>query len=244
MTSRPRRSNNRRADALRPIRFQKDVAPRALGSVLCSFGKTSVICAVSVEEAVPRWMKEQQITGGWITAEYSMLPYSTEPRKARDISKGRPDGRSQEIQRLVGRSLRAIADLEKLGPRSLWIDCDVLEADGGTRTAAITGAYVALAIACRRLRKKGLLPQWPLRDSVAAVSAGIVAGRPVLDLDYAEDSAAEVDFNVVMSGRGHFIEIQGSGEEATFSEKQLAAMLALARRGIRRLRAAQARALA
>ncbi|MCC6356526.1 MAG: ribonuclease PH [Verrucomicrobiae bacterium] len=238
-----KRFRGRRPDATRPVTFRKDVAPRALGSVLCSFGKTSVICAVTLEEAVPRWMKEQGTSGGWITAEYSMLPYSTEPRKARDVTRGRPDGRSQEIQRLVGRSLRAIADLERLGPRTLWVDCDVLEADGGTRTAAVTGAYVALALACGRLRDRGLLESWPLRDSVAAVSAGIVDGRPLLDLDYAEDSAAEVDFNVVMSGRGQFIEIQGSGEEATFSDRQLAAMLTLARRGIRTLSAAQERAL-
>lgn len=237
------RAGNRRPDALRPVTFRKDVAPRALGSVLCSFGRTRVICAVSVEETVPKWMKDQGSSGGWITAEYSMLPYSTEPRKARDITKGRPDGRSQEIQRLVGRSLRAIADLDKLGQRSLWIDCDVLEADGGTRTAAITGSYVALAMACARLQRRGLLTEWPLRDSVAAVSAGIVGGRALLDLDYAEDSAAEVDFNVVMSGRGKFIEIQGSGEEATFSDGQLQAMLALARRGIRALNTAQARSL-
>lgn len=239
----PKRSDGRRPGALRPVTFRKDVAPRAQGSVLCSFGRTRVICAVSVEESVPRWMKDQGTTGGWVTAEYSMLPYSTEPRKARDVTKGRPDGRSQEIQRLVGRSLRAITDLEKLGPRSLWVDCDVIEADGGTRTAAITGSYVALAMACSRLQRRGLLADWPLRDSVAAVSAGIVDGRPLLDLDYSEDSAAQVDFNVVMSGRGKFIEIQGSGEEATFSDRQLQAMLSLARRGIRALTTAQARAL-
>ncbi|HPA19198.1 MAG TPA: ribonuclease PH [Verrucomicrobiae bacterium] len=238
-----KRFGNRPPGALRAISFRKDVAPRALGSVLCSFGRTSVICAVSNEETVPKWMKEQGTSGGWITAEYSMLPYSTEPRKPRDVTKGRPDGRSQEIQRLVGRSLRAIADLERLGPRTLWIDCDVIEADGGTRTAAITGSYVALALACARLRRDGRLSDWPLRDSVAAVSAGIVTGRPLLDLDYAEDSAAEVDSNFVMSGRGQFIEIQGSGEETTFSDKQLAAMLALARRGIRALTALQQRTL-
>lgn len=238
-----KRSENRRRDALRAIRFRKDVAPRALGSVLCSFGHTSVICAVTAEDAVPKWMKDQGAAGGWITAEYSMLPYSTEPRKPRDIARGKLDGRSQEIQRLIGRSLRAITDLDKLGPRTLSVDCDVLEADGGTRTAAITGAYVALALACARLQRRGLLHAWPLRDSVAAVSAGIVSGRVLLDLDYAEDSAAEADFNVVMSGSGDLIEVQGSGEESTFSQDQLETILALTRRGIRDLHRQQQRAL-
>ncbi len=243
MAQKLKRFKNRRPDELRKVTMRKNVAPRALGSVLCSFGRTSVICAVTSEEVVPKWMKEQGTSGGWITAEYSMLPYSTEPRKARDIARGRLDGRSQEIQRLIGRSLRSIADLDKLGPRTLWIDCDVIEADGGTRTAAITGAYVAVALACARLQRSGLLTDWPLRDSVAAVSAGIVNGRPLLDLDYSEDSIARADFNIVMSGSGDFIEIQGSGEEATFSNSELAAILKLTRRGIGQLNTLQQRAL-
>lgn len=229
------RLNRRRHNQLRPIQFEIDIAPHALGSVLCSFGKTEVICAVSVEESVPRWMKEQGVTGGWLTAEYSMLPYSTLQRKQRDSSRGKIDGRSQEIQRLIGRSLRAILDLEKLGSRSLWVDCDVLRADGGTRTAGITGAYIALALACRKLQKAKLLDAWPLKDSVAAISAGLVDGKPMLDLCYEEDKDAAVDMNVVMTGKGRFIEIQGNGEESTFSERHLQELLKLAKKGIRDL---------
>ncbi|MBX7157249.1 MAG: ribonuclease PH [Verrucomicrobiae bacterium] len=229
------RLNHRRFDQLRPVRFQLDVAPHALGSVLCSFGKTEVICAVTVEESVPRWMKEQGVTGGWLTAEYSMLPYSTLERKQRDSSRGKIDGRSQEIQRLIGRSLRAILDLEKLGQRSLWVDCDVLRADGGTRTASITGAYVALALACQKLQKQKLLTSWPLKDSVAAISVGLAGDQPLLDLCYEEDKDAAVDMNVVMTGRGRFIEIQGNGEESTFSEKHLQELLKLAKKGIQQL---------
>jgi ribonuclease PH len=189
-------------------------------------------------------MKEQGKTGGWVTAEYSMLPYSTLQRKARDISKGKLDGRTQEIQRLIGRAMRAAVDMEKLGSRTLWVDCDVIQADGGTRTASITGAYVALALALKQLRAGGLLAVDPLLTPVGAVSVGVVAGQPVLDLDYAEDFSAEVDMNLVMTGTGDFIEVQGTGEKATFTDAQLARMLALGRSGIQRLIAAQQAALA
>src|ERR1043165_3770632 len=217
------RMDGRRADELRGTRFHNNIAPHATGSTLIEWGSTRVICGVTVEETVPRWMKDQGVTGGWITAEYSMLPYSTLQRKQRDISKGKIDGRSQEIQRLIGRSLRAAVDLEAIGPRTLCIDCDVLQADGGTRTASITGAYVALALAVQRLQFEGKLTQNPLRPAVAAVSAGIVAGAALLDLCYTEDVAAAVDMNLVMNAAGEFIEIQGSGEEATFTEEQLSA---------------------
>ena len=193
---------------------------------------------------MPRWMKDQGVTGGWITAEYSMLPYSTLQRKQRDITKGKIDGRSQEIQRLIGRSMRAALDLDKLGTRTVWVDCDVLQADGGTRTAAITGAYVALALAMRKLLAEGKLKESPLSHAVAAVSVGMVAKRALLDLCYTEDVAAEVDLNIVMTAAGEFIELQGTGEESTFSESQLAEMLALGKVGVGRLLAAQQAALA
>ena len=231
----PQRADGRRPEELRPIRFQNQIAPHAAGSTLIEWGQTRVICGVTVEETVPRWMKEQGVAGGWITAEYSMLPYSTLERKPRDISKGRIDGRSQEIQRLIGRSLRAAIDLEKVGPRTIWVDCDVLQADGGTRTAAITGAFVALALAMRSLQAAGKLSSLSLLQPVAAVSAGLVHGQPLLDLCYAEDVTASVDMNLVMNGAGEFIEIQGNGEEATFTEEQFAAMLALGKAGIRQL---------
>ena len=237
------RSDNRAANQLRPIRFQNGIAPYATGSTLIEWGNTRVICGVSVEESVPRWMKEQNVTGGWITAEYSMLPYSTLTRKPRDISKGKIDGRSQEIQRLIGRSMRAAIDLEKVGPRTLWIDCDVLQADGGTRTAAITGAFVALSLAMKKLLADGKLQQNPL-NPVAAVSVGIVDGQPLLDLAYTEDVAAQVDMNLVMNGAGEFIELQGTGEESTYTDTQLAAMLALGKSGIKELLKLQQAALA
>ena len=189
-------------------------------------------------------MKDQGVTGGWITAEYSMLPYSTLQRKMRDGTKGRIDGRSQEIQRLIGRSMRAVLDLEKLGQRTIWVDCDVLQADGGTRTAAITGSYVALAMAVRRLLADGKLISNPIHHAVAAVSAGIVNGQALLDLCYSEDVAAAVDFNLVMNSRGEFIEVQGAGEESAFSETQLAELLALGKAGIRQLLEIQETALA
>ena len=189
-------------------------------------------------------MKEQNVAGGWITAEYSMLPYSTLQRKARDSSKGKIDGRSQEIQRLIGRAMRACIDLEKIGPRTIWVDCDVLQADGGTRTAAITGAYVALSLALRKLIAENKLVASPLLHPVAAVSVGILARQPLLDLAYVEDAAAEVDLNLVMNSAGEFIEVQGTGEEATFSQDQLGEMLELGHAGIRELLAAQEAALA
>ncbi|HXJ60763.1 MAG TPA: ribonuclease PH [Verrucomicrobiae bacterium] len=237
------RADGRRPQDLRPIRFQNHIAPHAAGSTLIEWGQTRVICGVCVEETVPRWMKEQNVSGGWITAEYSMLPYSTLQRKQRDITKGKIDGRSQEIQRLIGRSLRAALDLEKLGPRTLWIDCDVLQADGGTRTAAITGAFVALNLATRQLLQEGKLSHNPILGSVAAVSAGIVEGRPLLDLCYTEDVAAAVDLNLVMNGAGEFIELQASGEEATFTGEQLTALLAFGRQGLQQLQQLQQAAL-
>jgi ribonuclease PH len=238
------RTDGRRSDQIRPVSFQNHIAPHAAGSTLIECGKTRVICAAMVEESVPRWMKDQNVTGGWITAEYSMLPYSTLDRKTRDITKGKIDGRSQEIQRLIGRSIRAAIDLEKLGPRTLWIDCDVLQADGGTRTAAITGAFVALSLAIRKLIADGRIAQSPLLHPVAAVSMGMVNGHALLDLCYTEDVAATVDFNLVMNAAGEFIELQGSGEEATFTQAQLTALLDVGKRGIGDLLAAQQAALA
>ena len=244
MTDSIPRADGRSANQLRPLRFQNNIAPNATGSTLVEWGNTRVICGVTVEESVPRWMKEQGMKGGWLTAEYSMLPYSTLERKPRDAAKGKIDGRSQEIQRLIGRAMRAAVNLEKLGARTVWIDCDVLQADGGTRTAAITGAFVALSSAMRRLLANGKLVENPLLHGVAAVSTGIVDGRALLDLCYTEDVAAAVDFNLVMNSAGEFIELQGSGEEATFTEKQLADLLALGKTGVRELLAAQEKALA
>jgi ribonuclease PH len=226
------RADQRRSDQLRPVRFQNHIAPHSTGSTLIEWGNTRVICGVTVEETVPRWMKEQNVQGGWITAEYSMLPYSTLQRKQRDISKGKIDGRSQEIQRLIGRSMRACVDLVKIGSRTIWIDCDVLQADGGTRTAAITGSFVALNLALQKLSKEGKLLTNPIVNGIAAVSVGIVGGEPILDLCYTEDVAASVDMIVVMTASGQFVELQGTGEEATFSEEELAGMLRLAKKGI------------
>ncbi len=237
------RADGRTVNQLRPLQFINGIAPYATGSTLIEWGNTRVICGVTVEESVPRWMKEQNVVGGWITAEYSMLPYSTLQRKSRDITKGKIDGRSQEIQRLIGRAMRAALDLAKLGPRTIWVDCDVLQADGGTRTASITGAYVALSMAIRRLQAEGKLTENPLSHAVAAVSVGIVGGQPMLDLCYTEDAAAEVDFNLVMNAAGEFIEVQGSGEEATFSQEHLNELLALGKAGIQELLAAQQAAL-
>jgi ribonuclease PH len=233
------RPDNRQNDQLRPLSFTPDFAPNATGSVLVATGDTKVICSVMVEEAVPRWMREQQVSGGWITAEYSMLPYSTLERKARDISKGKLDGRSVEIQRLIGRSIRAAVDLEALGARTLWIDCDVLQADGGTRTAAISGAALAVGLALRKLQWDGRLKGFPLRQLVAAVSVGVCEGEPRLDLNYLEDRDAAVDANIVKTETGEFVEIQASGEEATFGGKTFEALLALADKGIREILAAQ-----
>ena len=229
------RNDGRSANELRKIQFQNDIAPYATGSTLIEWGLTRVICGVTVEETVPRWMKEQGVTGGWLTSEYSMLPYSTLTRKSRDITKGKIDGRSQEIQRLIGRAMRASIDLEKLGPRTVWVDCDVLQADGGTRTAAITGAYVALQLAIQKLLNEGKLKTDPTIHPVAAVSVGIVNREALLDLCYVEDAAAQVDMNLVMNGAGEFIELQGTGEENTFSETELASLLTLGKNGIKQL---------
>src|SRR6202023_2418790 len=223
------RSDGRAPDQVRDVSFELNIAPHASGSVLVAIGNTRVICGVMIEEVVPRWMKEQNVTGGWLTSEYSMLPYSTITRKPRDISKGRLDGRSTEIQRLIGRSLRAVVDLEKLGPRTMWVDCDVIQADGGTRTAAITGASLAVAIACRRLVRDKKVAEPPIKKLVAAVSAGVLEENAILDLNYEEDKAVTVDFNLVATEDGEFVEVQGSGEESTFSQSQLDEMLVLGR---------------
>src|SRR4029077_8260019 len=196
------RSNGRSSEQIRPVSFGLDIAPHASGSVLVSMGNTRVICGVTIEEVIPRWMKEQNVSGGWLTAEYSMLPYATKTRKPRDVARGRLDGRSAEIQRLIGRSWRAVVDLENLGPRTIWIDCDVLQADGGTRTAAINGASLAVAIACRKLAKEKKVSAPPVRKLVAAVSAGILNGTAVIDLDYEEDKLVTVDFNLVATEDG------------------------------------------
>ena len=230
-----------RANELRPVKIKRRFTRPAPGSVLYSAGQTTVLCTASVSDEVPRWMAGEG--RGWITAEYSMLPGSTQPRKSRERG-GKVDGRTTEIQRLIGRSFRAVADLEALGERLVTVDCDVLEADGGTRTASITGGFVALVDALQSIRRKLPDPErFPLRDSVAAVSVGIVEGATVLDLDYRQDFAASVDMNVVMTGQGQFVEVQGTGEEATFSEQQLLAMLKIARRGIRQLTDMQQQAL-
>jgi len=244
MSDTPLRADGRAANQLRPLRFQNHIAPYAAGSTLIEWGNTRVICGVTIEESVPRWMKEQKVEGGWLTAEYSMLPYSTLTRKQRDISKGRLDGRSSEIQRLIGRSIRAAIDLEKIGARTICIDCDVLQADGGTRTAAITGTFVALSLAVKKLQAEHKITLNPILSGIAAVSVGIVNGQALLDLCYTEDVAAAVDMNLVMNSAGEFIELQGTGEESTFTDTQLAAMLAAGKAGIRDLLAAQQNAIA
>ena len=233
------RADRRLADQLRPITIEANIAPYASGSVLIGFGLTRVICAATIEPKVPTWMRQQGVSGGWLTAEYSMLPYSTLDRKPRDIAKGKLDGRTVEIQRLIGRALRAVLDLQKLGTNTLWIDCDVLQADGGTRTASITGAYLAARLAIQKLLDAKAIAENPLTDSVAAVSAGICGGEAFLDLCYTEDRDAEVDANVVMTGRGSFVEVQSSGEESTFSHEQLQSLLGLAQKGMKELSAIQ-----
>ena len=236
------RRDGRAADALRPVEFQLDFTDNPAGSVLCSMGRTRVLCTVCVEDGVPRWL--QGAGQGWVTAEYSMLPGSTDTRTDRESTRGKPSGRTLEIQRLIGRSLRAAVDLQALGERTLLVDCDVLQADGGTRTASITGAYTALALACQRLVEAKRLSALPLRDSVAAVSVGVVGGELLLDLPYEEDSRADVDMNVVATGSGDLIEVQGTGEGAVFSRAQLDGLIDLACGGIRELTQIQAAALA
>ncbi len=235
------RAQGRAVDALRPTSLVRGYTKHAEGSVLVCFGDTKVLCTASVEEKVP---PHKRGSGeGWVTAEYGMLPRATHTRSDREAARGKQSGRTQEIQRLIGRSLRCVFDLAALGERTISLDCDVLQADGGTRTAAITGAYVAAADAVRWLMAKGVLSSSPLRDAVAAVSVGIVQGTPLLDLEYTEDSACDTDMNVVMTGRGGFVEVQGTAEGAAFSQHEMSAMLALADKGIRELLAAQRAAL-
>jgi ribonuclease PH len=230
----------RKANELRPVKIKRHYTRATPGSVLYQAGETVVLCTASVEAKVPDWMAGKG--KGWITSEYNMLPGSTSPRKARERAK--VDGRTTEIQRLIGRSLRAVVDLQALGERSIWVDCDVLQADGGTRTASITGALIALVDALQSIKKELPDPRkYPLTDSIAAISVGIAEGKPVLDLDYKQDVDAEVDMNVVMTGRGRFVEIQGTGEEATFGEEDLATLLKLARKGIGELTQIQQAAL-
>jgi ribonuclease PH len=236
------RSYDRAAHELRPTAIEPHFVKPATGSALITQGETRVICTASVQESVPRWMAGQG--RGWATAEYGMLPASTGERKQRDVTRGRPDGRTVEIQRLIGRSLRGIIDFEALGERTIYLDCDVLTADGGTRCASITGAFVALDLACRRLVDEGKLECSPLTGSVAAISCGMVDGVPLLDLDYSEDSTAEVDANVVMTGEGGLIEVQATAERTPLSRAHLDELLALAAGGIEQLRAVQARAVA
>jgi len=238
-----KRADGRRPDQLRPVKIHPHYVNQPAGSALIEMDNTRVLCAASVEGGVPRWMREQDVKGGWITAEYSMLPYATAPRKPRELTRGRPEGRTQEIQRLVGRALRTVTDLEKLGDRTVWIDCDGLHAAAGTRTAAITGAYVALLLAMRKLQSDGAIQEIPVRSCVAAVSAGLVDDVPLLDLSYEEDAKAAVDMNVVMTDEGQFVEVQGTGEDAPFTQRQMSAMLKLARAGIAELMVAQKKAL-
>jgi len=236
------RSYGRGADGLRPTTIEPGFVRTATGSALISVGETRVICTASAQEGVPRWMAGQG--RGWVTAEYGMLPASTGERKQRDATRGRQDGRTIEIQRLIGRSLRVVVDFQALGERTIYLDCDVLQADGGTRCASITGAYVALSLACARLQAEGRIERSPLSGSVAAVSCGVIGGVALLDLDYSEDSTAEVDANVVMTGDGGLVEVQATAERTPLSRAHLDQLLALAAVGIERLRAVQEQAIA
>jgi len=235
------RPSRRKPDELRPVAIDRHYTRHAEGSVLVAFGDTRVICTASVEEAVPGFLRGRG--QGWVTAEYGMLPRATHTRTDREAARGKQSGRTQEIQRLIGRSLRAVTDLEKLGERTVKLDCDVIQADGGTRTASVTGAFVALSDAVATLLKRGVLSASPIRDFVAAVSVGLFEGVPVLDLDYAEDSGCETDMNVVMTGSGGFVEVQGTAEGEPFSAAQMDALLALAMQGIAELIAKQKAAL-
>jgi len=236
------RPSGRAANELRPVRFTPDFTRHAEGSVLAEFGDTRVLCTASVEDRVPAWLRGK--ASGWVTGEYGMLPRATHTRSAREAARGRQSGRTQEISRLIGRALRAVTNLEALGERLVTLDCDVIQADGGTRTAAISGGYVALALAMRRLKKSGVLKKNPLHGRVAAVSVGIYRGSAVLDLDYDEDSEAETDMNIVMNEAGRFIEVQGTAEGHAFTEDEFAQMLGLAKAGIDHIIAAQDDALA
>jgi ribonuclease PH len=235
------RPGGRAPDQLRPVRITRGYTKHAEGSVLIEFGDTKVLCTASVEERVPGFLRDKN--QGWLTAEYGMLPRSTHSRMDREAARGKQSGRTQEIQRLIGRSLRAVFDLTALGPRTLQIDCDVIQADGGTRTASITGAFVAAHDAAQALLKAGLLTGTPVRDFVAAVSVGVYEGVPVLDLDYLEDSACDTDMNVVMTGRGGFVEVQGTAEGQPFTRAQMDTLMLLSEQGIRQLIAAQKSAL-
>ena len=235
------RSYDRAADALRPTEIEPGYVRTATGSALITMGETRVICTASHQDGVPRWLAGRGT--GWVTAEYGMLPASTGERKQRDVTRGRPDGRTVEIQRLIGRAVRGVVDFAALGENTIYLDCDVLQADGGTRCASITGAYVALALACERLREVGRLTRSPLTGSVAAISCGVVDGVPLLDLDYAEDSTAEVDANVVMTGEGGLVEVQATAERTPLSRAHLDDLLGLAAKGIADLRAIQDRAI-
>ena len=235
------RSDGRKSGEIRPVRITTGFIRHSDGSVLIELGDTRVICTATVEEQVPQFLRDT--SKGWVTAEYGMLPGSSHERIARESARGRVGGRTHEIQRLIGRSLRAVTNLEQLGSRTVWLDCDVIEADGGTRTASITGAYVALALALRRLRASGKIAADPLTGSVAAVSAGVVGGRVLLDLRYEEDSRAEVDMNFVMTGKGRFIEVQGTAESKPFTKRQLDRLSELATQGIAQLTALQREAL-
>ena len=228
-----KRYDGRTADEMRPVKFTHDFTMNAKSSVLIEMGNTKVICAVSVDESVPGWMRRDNKGGGWLTCEYGMLPSATSQRFRRET--GRVGGRTMEIQRLIGRSLRAIIDLQKLGRRQITIDCDVIQADGGTRTASITGAYVALRLAVDRLMKEGVLKQDPIKEHIAAISVGVYKGTPVLDLNYFEDSKAEVDMNVVMTSSGRIVEVQGTAEEEPYTREQMNQMMDLAEKGIKEL---------
>jgi ribonuclease PH len=235
------RSNGRSFNQIREIKVTKNYIIHPHGSVLFQMGGTRVLCSASIDNKVPSFLRDKG--QGWVTAEYSMLPSSTNTRTTREASKGKLSGRTQEIQRLIGRSLRSIVDLEKLGERTVWIDCDVIQADGGTRCASITGAFIALMLAMKKLKKNGVIDKVPVRDYVAAISVGVVGGKNLLDLDYSEDSEADVDLNIIKTGSGGFVEIQGTAEREPFTDKQMKEMLTLANKGINQLVAIQKKAI-
>lgn len=237
------RKDGRRADELRQVRITRNFVKYPPGSALVEFGDTKVVCAASVDESPPRWMREQKRSGGWITCEYAMMPFCSQERTARESTRGRVGGRTHEIQRMIGRALRAVVDLQRLGERTIWIDCDVLQADGGTRTAAVTGGFVALALALRKLRAEGAIEGNPLREALAAVSVGKIDGNLMLDLNYEEDCRAQVDMNLVMTEGGRLIEIQGTAELEPFTVEEMMAMVGMARKGIESLLSIQREAI-
>ncbi|HOE27443.1 MAG: ribonuclease PH [Candidatus Aureabacteria bacterium] len=237
------RKDGRKNDELRQVRITPDFVKYPLGSVLVEFGDTKILCAASADNVQPRWMRDQKRPGGWISCEYSMMPFSSPERMVRESTRGRIGGRTHEIQRMIGRALRAVVDLESIGPRTIWIDCEVLQADGGTRTASVTGSFVALRLALRRMAAEGLLERNPLREALAAVSVGKVDGEILLDLDYEEDCRAQVDMNLVVTESGRFIEIQGTAETEPFTAEEMASLTAMARSGIAALIETQKRAL-